>query len=132
MIKLIDNTARLNFSIERPKPIADTAMSPPHIVPILPAPWRRLIKLRPYSFCILMACTLMQVSPQESKIPNRKSNNTMAYHDDENETIDVLIIKHRKLMLVAQYNPIKLINLLESNPKVIDPAGIADTITPTI
>lgn len=79
-----------------------------------------------------MACTLMQVSPQESKIPNRKSVSVIPYHDDEKGTIDMQVIKSIKVMFVAQYNPMKWITLLESNPKVIEPAGIADTMIPTI
>lgn len=79
-----------------------------------------------------MACTLIQVSPQESKTPNRKSVSVIPYHDDEKGTIDIQIIKNRKVIFVAQYNPIKFINFLESKPKVIEPAGIADTMIPTI
>ncbi|HDL8036431.1 TPA: hypothetical protein PXQ43_004025, partial [Yersinia enterocolitica] len=77
-------------------------------------------------------CTLIQVSPHESKTPNRKSNNVISYHEDEKATIDIVIIKNKNVIFVAQYNPMKFINLFENNPNIIDPAGIADIIIPTI
>ncbi|CQH12523.1 Uncharacterised protein [Yersinia mollaretii] len=42
------------------------------------------------------------------------------------------VIKSIKVIFVAQYNPMKWITLFESNQKVIEPAGIADTMIPTI